>query len=108
MADSAAAGFSAKAVEVLAEAADAERFRDLGQRPGVKGLGQRLRLNLAQDLDLARRSEQKPPEGDALEQAVVTNDHAKRLAPDIPRRHGGHLITCFDRWTIEALDQIRS
>lgn len=98
-----AAGFAADHIEVLAGEADAQRFHDVADMPGVWGAVRRFALSLGGDLDLAREAEAELRSGDALVEVTVHDEAEKRRVRDVLLEHGGHFITYFGNWTIETL-----
>ena len=101
--DLTAAGFAADSIDVVMGEAAAQRLHATLDRPGLRGLLNRISLSLGADLEVIQETEQELEAGHSLIVVPVEGDAAKERARDILLAHDGHFIHHFGRWSVERL-----
>lgn len=97
------AGFARDRIDIFT----AEDVRELDEPiggSGLRGFLTRLNLSLGADLDEFERSELELSSGHALVLVEVHGGAEHERAYDVLRRHGGHSMRYYGRWTIAVLE----
>ena len=97
------AGFARDRIEVLT-AEDVPGLEEPIGGSGGRGFLARLNLSMGADLDEIERARRELAHGHALVLVQVHGDAERDRAHDVLRRHGGHAMSYFGRWTIATLE----
>ncbi|MFL5336852.1 MAG: hypothetical protein ACJ8H8_27675 [Geminicoccaceae bacterium] len=97
------AGFDRHSIKIVI----VDDVPDIDTQPGatgVRGFLTRLNLNIGDDLDYVEEARNALKSGCALVLVAVRDDAERDRAHAILRRHGGHAMSYFGRWTVAKLE----
>jgi hypothetical protein len=72
---------------------------------GVRGLLTRFGWSLGDNLDVAHLARRELAAGHTLVMVEIHGDAEQGRAHDVLRRHGGHTMRYFGRWTVTTLER---
>lgn len=98
------AGFAHDRIYVVTAQDVPDRDEPIGGS-GVHGLLTRFGMSLGDNLDVAHLARRELEAGYALVLVEVHGDAEQAQAHDVLRRHGGHAMRYFGRWTVTTLER---
>jgi hypothetical protein len=98
------AGFARDRIYVVNAADVPDRDEPIGGS-GVRGILTRFGLSLGDDLDAAQLARGELEAGYALILVEIHGDTEQARAHDVLRRHGGHDMRYYGRWTVTTLER---